>query len=151
MGTSGRQSIADKSSIKLVVPRPDPPRDLNAAEAIEWLAIAAAMPPTYFAGSHYPLLAQLCRHTVVARQISKSIAVCCNKKKLDVREYARLLNLQRNETSMIVRLSEQMRLTHRSVYRADSAKIRPGPGRRPANGGDQLGYRIAAGKPWERC
>src|ERR1700682_5068301 len=107
------------------VHRPDPPRDLNAAEATEWRRLVASMPPAYFAGSHYPRLAQLCRHIVEARRISQLIAACRKQKKTDINEYCRLLNMELKQSDMIMRLMQQMRLSHQAIYRADSTKQRP--------------------------
>ena len=102
------------------VHRPDPPRDLNAAEATEWREMVASMPPAYFAGAHYPRLAQFCRHTVEARHISQLIAACRKPKKTDINEYVKLLTMELKESDMILRLMRSMRLTHQAVYRADS-------------------------------
>jgi len=107
------------------VHRPDPPRDLNAAEATEWREMVASMPPAYFAGAHYPRLAQFCRHTVEARHISQLIAACRKPKKTDINEYVKLLTMELKESDMILRLMRSMRLTHQAVYRADSPKLRP--------------------------
>jgi hypothetical protein len=110
---------------ELFVHRPDPPPDLNAAEATEWREMVASMPPAYFAGSHYPRLAQLCRHTVTANHVSMLLAQCLKQKKFDLREYVTLLNAQLEESEMIIRLLRAMRLTHQSQLRAGSAKLRP--------------------------
>jgi hypothetical protein len=107
------------------VHRPDPPRDLNAAEATEWREIVASMPAAYSAGSHYPRLAQLCRTTVASRHTSQLIEACNKQKKPNIQEYVRLLNVQLKESAMIIRLSRSMRLTHQGIYRADSKKQRP--------------------------
>jgi hypothetical protein len=110
------------------VNRPDPPRDLDAAEAVEWREIVASMPAGHFARPHYPLLillTLLCRHIVEARFIDRLLADCRKKKnKLD-REYAMLLRAQSEESDMILRLQRAMRLTHQALYRADSTKQRP--------------------------
>jgi hypothetical protein len=61
--------------------RPDPPRDLDAAEAVEWREIVASMPAGHFAS--YPtliLLTLLCRHIVEARFIDRLIADCLRRK-----------------------------------------------------------------------
>jgi hypothetical protein len=143
MGIRGRKSIAQQSTTGLVVPRPDPPKDLNGAEALEWIQVVASMPPTYFAGSHYSLLAQLCRVTVTSRHTSQLIATFLKQKKTDIKQYCRLLGVQRQETASIIRLMQSMRLTHQATYRADSAKTRPRASLAPfiINGGSK--------KPWQ--
>jgi hypothetical protein len=131
MGTRGRRSIAELMVVNggaTPANRPDPPRDLDAAEAVEWREIVASMPAAYFARPpHYPLmilLTLLCRHIVAARFIDRLIADCRKKNKLD-REHAMLLRTQSEESAMIMRLQRAMRLTHQTVYRADSPKLRP--------------------------
>jgi hypothetical protein len=99
MGTRGRHSTAELTVVKgplgAVAQRPGAPKDLNGAEAIEWCAIVASMQPGYFAGSHYASLKQLCRHAVEARHTSKLIEACLKQKKTDIKQYTRLLTLQR--------------------------------------------------------
>jgi hypothetical protein len=133
MGTRGRRSIvglvvdngphAAKPAI-----RPDPPHSIGAAEATEWREIVATMPAGHFA--HYPsqiLLSLLCRHTVGAKFLDRLVADSRNKNKAD-REHAMLLRAQSETSTVILRLQRAMRLTHQSLYRADSAKQRPALG-----------------------
>jgi hypothetical protein len=125
MGTRGRRSIAELTVVNgAFAKRPDPPRRLGAAGATEWCVIVAAMPADYFA--KYPsqlLLELLCTHLVEARFIDRLLADCRKTKKLD-REHAMLLRAQSEESAMILKLQRAMRLTHQTVYRADSAKQR---------------------------
>ena len=144
MGTRGRGSIAELVVVNgphgAVANRPDPPKDLNAAEAVEWLAIVASMPPEHFAGRPSQiLLSLLCRHVVEARFIDRLIADGRKKNKPD-REYEML---QLKESVMIMRLCRSMRLTHQSLYRAESAKLRPVAGPLWQDG--------RPNKPWHRC
>jgi hypothetical protein len=83
------------------------------------------MPPAYFARSHYPLLAQLCRHIVASNRVAMLIKQCREQKKVDLAQLESLLAMQRAETNAIIRLSRSMRLTHQSLHRADSTKQRP--------------------------
>jgi hypothetical protein len=129
MGTRGRRSIAEMMVVNgpyAATPanRPDPPRDLGAAEASEWREIVGSMPAGHFA--HYPLqilLAQLCRHIVESRFIDRLLGD--SRKKKPDREHAMLLRARSEESAMILRLSRSMRLTHQSLHRADSTKQRP--------------------------
>jgi hypothetical protein len=133
MGTRGRRSIAElmvDNGPHAAKPanRPDPPRDLDAAEAVEWREIVATMPAGHFA--HHPLLillTLLCRHIVAARYIDRLIADSRKKNKPD-REYTMLLRAQSETSDVILRLQRAMRLTHQAVIRADSAKQRPALG-----------------------
>lgn len=66
MGTRGRRSIAELMVVNgAATPanRPDPPRDLDAAEATEWREIVGSMPPGSFPRRLYVTLELLCRHT----------------------------------------------------------------------------------------
>ena len=73
--------------------------------------IVAAMPPGYFAPSHFPLLAQLCRHCVASDRIAALIEVVAAKKRIDISELTSLHTAQSSESAAIVRLSRQLRLT----------------------------------------
>jgi len=90
------------------VRRPDPPRDLSAAEATEWREIVASLPADYFANySRVMLLELLCAQTASARFIDRLLEDCRNKNKLD-REYEQLLNAQLQGSEMIIRLSRAL-------------------------------------------
>jgi hypothetical protein len=107
------------------VKRPDPPRHLGAAEAVEWREIVGSMPHGSFPRRLYVTLELLCRHTVTANHVSMLLAQCVKQKKFDLREYVTLLNARLEESEMIIRLLRAMRLTHQTLIRADSAKLRP--------------------------
>jgi chaperone required for assembly of F1-ATPase len=108
-----------------VVQRPDAPYTLTDAEADEWRAIVNSMPAEHFARIHYPMLTQLCRHKVQSDRVAQLIEALCKKKAVDTDEYRTLLSMASIESSAIVRLCRSMRLTHQSLYRAESAKPRP--------------------------
>src|SRR5712671_5816023 len=104
MGTRGRRSIQEVMVVKgphgAAINRPDPPRNLSAAEATEWCAIVDSMPPGYFARTQLVGLAQLCKLTVGLPELDRRIAACC-KKKSSNREYMVLLGARRKETMAI--------------------------------------------------
>jgi len=127
LGSRGRKSIADLmiDGSTAVIQRPDAPYTLTDAEADEWRAIVASMPPEHFARIHYPMLTQLCRHKVQSDRVAQLIEAVCKQKKVCRAEYAALLAMQAVETSAIIRLQRSMRLTHQALYRAESAKPRP--------------------------
>jgi len=109
-----------------VIQRPDAPYTLTDAEADEWRAIVASMQPEHFSRVHYPMLTQLCRHKVQSDRIGQLIEKCATKNKAFNRaEYASLLAMQATETSSIIRLMRSMRLTQQSLYRGETAKLRP--------------------------
>jgi hypothetical protein len=115
-----------------VIERPDAPYNLTDAEADEWRAIVASMPPEHFSRVHYPMLTQLCRHKVQSDRVAQLVETVCKKnpkgpasKGFDMTEYDHLLGMQARESAAIIRLMRSMRLTQQSLYRADSAKPRP--------------------------
>jgi len=125
MGTRGKKSMAELMlDNKKVVELPDAPYDLTDEEADEWRAIVAAMPPKYFARTHYPVLTQLCRHIVAARRTALLIEDTCKPKRgkatFDTSLYIDLLAMQHQETTSIVRLTRAMRLNHISIYKANN-------------------------------
>jgi hypothetical protein len=108
-----------------IINRPDAPYTLTDAEADEWKAVVASMPPEHFARIHYSMLTQLCRHKVQSDRIGQLIEAVCKQKKLNQVEYDHLLTMQARETSSIIRLMRSMRLTQQSLYRGETAKLRP--------------------------
>ena len=130
MGTRGRRSTAELMIVKgprgAMANRPDPPRELDAAEATVWCEIVASMPVAHFAPVHYPMLSQLCCHKIEARYIKQLITTYRKKKKPNIREYKSLLQLQARESAMIMRFEKTMRLTQSAVIdRSASKKLRP--------------------------
>jgi hypothetical protein len=83
------------------------------------------MPADHFKRMHYPLLSQLCRHTVASHRIAMLVEQSSKRKAINVETYAALLRMQATETTSIVRLMRAMRLTQQSIMRADNAKARP--------------------------
>jgi len=71
------------------------------------------------------MLAQLCRHIVASNRIAQLVEATCKQKKLNRAELASLLIMQSGESSCIVRLCRQLRLSHQAVYRASGTKHRP--------------------------
>lgn len=108
---------------------PDAPYNLTDAETDEWRAIVSSMKPGYFARSHYPMLSQLCRHIVASNRVAQLIEDCCKKKKgkstFNEERFSALLSLQATESTAIVRLCRQMRLSHQAIVRAEGVNQRP--------------------------
>lgn len=103
----------------------DAPYDLGDEEATVWRSIVSAMPPNYFARSHYPMLAQLCRHVVASRRLDQMAANMLRKKNMKIADYDRLLKMQARESGWIMRLQRSMRLTHMSISVNAHKKLTP--------------------------
>jgi hypothetical protein len=131
MGSRGKQSAQElliaQSGHGVVQSYPDAPYDLDDAEADEWRAIVAAMPPDYFARTHQAMLSQLCKHIIASRRIAQMISIECRKKKFNRVEYSALLDMQNKESMAIMRLCRTMRLTQLSIWPTASKKLRPVP------------------------
>ena len=107
--------------------RPDAPYCLTDLECDVWRAIVSSMPQNYFSPSHYPLLIQLCRHVVGSNRIAMLVEQCCEKRQIDRAELADLMQMQGGESSHIIRLCRQLRLSPQAIYRGESVKVRPSP------------------------
>jgi len=120
---------------RVVAKRPDPPRHLEPSEATDWREIVASLPADYFANHMRVILLEcLLAHATEAGHISKLIATCSKLNKPD-REFVKLLDMQRQETEMIIRLSRALGF-HRPLPTQ--------PSQRPALGPPLLF------KPWNR-
>src|SRR5262245_50178162 len=107
--------------------KPDAPYVLSDLAAAEWRATVQSMPAGFFSRSHYPLLAQLCRHIVASNRLEMLIEQLCRKRTINEDDLASLHKQQADESANIVKLSRQLRLGPQQVYRAHSKGIRPGP------------------------
>lgn len=130
MGRRGPKSMADlmiADSPAGIINRPDAPYDLTDEEADEWRAVVASMPADHFARSHYPILAQYCRHVIASRRIAQLDERCCkNKKEFSIIEYKELRKMMATESLAIMRLARSMRLTHQAIYKANATgALRP--------------------------
>ena len=125
MKPRGRKSAAALLVGPIKIDRLEPPYTLTDAEVVIWRMITAAMPSDHFAPSHIPLLTQLCRHVVASDRVSMLIEAICKARKLSTTELQSLLATQSAESSAIVRIMRSLRLTPQSLYRAETAKLRP--------------------------
>jgi hypothetical protein len=134
MPRRGRRSAADLATVRpiAVVPRPDPPDDLDEEEAGIWRAVVDRLPADWFPAETRPMLAQLCRHTVGARFVGDMIRdlratlaerIAQGEDRLETLLGAtecldRLLKMQERESRAIAALMRSMRLTQQSRYSA---------------------------------
>ena len=128
-GRKSRLSLLDVA-LTDVVPWPEPPAELTADEAAEWIAICNSVPADYFAQPTYSTLMQYCRHVVVAQHLAELIQRCRKSKKFDA-QFRSLLREQRAETLAIYGCLRSMRLTHLAVKPSSRAAIPSNPMPKP--------------------
>src|SRR5690606_27209690 len=109
MGTRGRKSAAELTIISggvvETVRRPEPPAELSEEQADEWRAVVSRMPADWFPRETHGLLADYCRHVVMARRIAQLIEQAVAGETLDVVEYDRLGKMAERESRVIASLA----------------------------------------------
>ena len=113
------------------IERAQPPHYLSDEQANVWHGIVQGHPPDWFDAGGLPLLAQLCRHIVIANRIAEIIERADGE-----HEIFMLLKEQRLESVTIAKLSMNLRLTPQSLLNQSGNK-------KPQRGG---GFRT----PWNR-
>jgi hypothetical protein len=93
------------------------------------------MPADHFIRANFPVLTQLCRHIVAARQVAQMIKAYQKKRDFNYRDFAELLKQQAAESLSIARLSRALRLTQQSTF--DQSRRLPKGG-------------VTFANPWER-
>lgn|SRR6185369_4635275 len=137
MKTRGRDSAASLEIVPFAskvaplerVERPRPPADLTDDQAEEWRAVVNRMPAEWFPRETHALLADYCRHVVMARKISQLIQQSEEGETLDVGEYDRLGRMAERESRVIASLATKMRLTQQTTY--DKTKKKPSTALKP--------------------
>ena len=134
----GRKSAAELALAPVVeiVQRPGAPDELTDEEAREWEAIVARMPGDWFSRETWPLLVQLCRHTVAARRVAQLVHQEEQSDDFNLAYWDRLLRAQERQSALLMSLATKMRLTQQSRYGPRAAATAA----RDAGGGP---------KPWE--
>lgn len=114
---------------------PAPPEALTDDEAEIWRTAVSAFRPDWFGPENYPLLTAYCRHVAIGSLLAKRMHTLDID--ADLKRFARLAGLQRAESSMVVVLARQLRMTIQSSRDSRIAKRDPGAGRpRPWETGD---------------
>jgi chaperone required for assembly of F1-ATPase len=109
------------SSVIEPVSRPDAPYDLTDEQAQEWWAVTQRLPADWFPRETHGLLAQYCRHVVAARRVAQLITTTEQSRKLDIREYDRLLQMQEREGRAMSSLATRMRISQQATVRHELA------------------------------
>ncbi len=124
MGKRGRKSAAELAMAPLIAiePRPVAPTELTDEESAQWEAIVARMPSKWFGKETWPLLVQLCRHTIAARRLAQLIEQAAHgDEDFAVEYYMRLLRALTGQTAIIASVSTKLRITPQSSYDAKVA------------------------------
>jgi hypothetical protein len=143
MKQRGRSSLAALTAPAAVgavalVRRPDAPVELTPEQTEEWERMVDALPADWFTAETHPLLAQWCRHVVMARRVSQMIETATQGPELNVCEIRDLLAMQTKETAALKALGASMRVSQQASYSARGAageKGRSGTMKRPWQGG----------------
>lgn len=116
----GRKSSASLTVISSnptqAIKRPEPPSDLTAEQAEEWIAVVNRLPADWFPRETHPVLVSYVRHIVEARHVAQLIAKLVKGKTVDVDEYDKLLRIQERETRALTACARSMRLTQQTTY-----------------------------------
>jgi hypothetical protein len=104
--------------------RPEPPEELNPAEASEWREVVSRLPADWFPRESRQILVQYCRHVVRARVIAMLIDEIESdvlRTVPGVRLYKILLGMARAESDVISNLATKMRITQQSRWQPKTA------------------------------
>lgn len=107
-----RESAAAQSVVvQGVFARPEPPADLNEAQAKVWRAAVDTKPPDFFDAAQFPILADYCRAVVLQNELSEKL--CASQ----INDFDKLAKLK-TSLARSLRLTNQSRYTPASTARA---------------------------------
>jgi hypothetical protein len=109
-GRPSRASLMVQSDVLETIERLQPPRHLTDEQRAVWWPIVSGHPVQWFDAGSVPLLAQLCRHVVMANRIADLI-----EHTNDTAELLTLLSTQRMESEAIRKIATSLRITPQSV------------------------------------
>jgi hypothetical protein len=130
MRQRGRDSETKRAAGAPVIelhPQPQPPADLNEAEAAIWRSLVASMPASWFRPETHAMLETLCRVTVQLHQINKQFARFGSELPRAAKQWQRykeLTALRGRLASQVSLLSTKLRLTPQSRINPLSAARR---------------------------
>ena len=148
----GRKSLAARSisnvlalsSPTCLLDRPKAPPELTKEQKAEWDRIVGRMPSDWFGPEMWPMLANLCRHIVYAREFAgelddltatfKDMCLRLHKEhpelapkeirclaRIQLDQRGELVKMHSDQTRMIAMLSTKLRLTPQSRFQAVTA------------------------------
>ena len=137
----GRTSEAERSTIVAeLYPIPDPPAELDGAEAAVWRSLCEAMPSNWFRPEMFTLLTTLCRETAQLKAIEAELAKFKGRIPTGAKwkRYKELTMLRHSIASQVGILSSKLRMTPQAWIDPQSAgravrgsKQRPAIGAKP--------------------
>ena len=104
------------------VDRPEPLSELTNEQRIEWVLVVNSLPADWFPAETHGVLAQYCRHVVLARHLSALIDNLESDNKLDIDAYGKLVRLQDTVTGRLLSCATKMRITQQSSYHPEKLK-----------------------------
>lgn len=124
MKSRGRKSTDALSVVAFARPEIEPPDDLSEREATIFREIVRSKPPDYFGGPHVALVANLARAYDTADRVwallnSETIEALVERE--GTIALGRLLAMHDRACRLALSLATKLRLTHQSVYRAETA------------------------------
>lgn len=134
MEKRGRKSAASLAVVSTAgviqtIRRPEPPAELNDEQAHEWRAVVNRLPSEWFPRETHAMLAQYCRHVVMARRVSQLVEAAENAETFDIDEYDRLGKMMERESRIMSSLATRMRISQQATY--DKSKKKGSAAKRP--------------------
>jgi hypothetical protein len=132
----GRHSLAEITVLESglrqseELERPKAPRELTAAQAIEWNAVVRRLTPDWFPEETHALLVQYCRQIVHDRELEEMLqAQKARGDSINTENYRRTLRMKMESTKLIITLATKMRITQQSLM--DERQRKPKQIRKP--------------------
>jgi hypothetical protein len=110
-------------------PKLDPLDTLNERQAAVWRAVVACLPADYFSSAQTRQLAAYCSAVCVREDIERELAAELAKKRPRFEVVSALRRDLKTWIETENRLARSMRLTHQSVYHAETAGTRAKAGK----------------------
>jgi len=141
MADRGRKSAASLAvaSPSSLSHRLAPPATLTPAQKSVWVSVVNAMPAEWFGEEHSPMLAQYCRHKVMADLIAQQQEAFDPAWLVDdegLKRFDKLAACMERETRTMNALLRSMRLTQQSLIRADKVVKSQAKGLKPWQSAD---------------
>lgn len=96
-----------------IIRRVAPPLELNAEQREEFVRVVNSMPAEWFVAANTAMLAQYCRHVVMARRIAEAIDGAMSEG--DATKVETLLRAQARESKMISQMMTSLRMTPQAI------------------------------------